>query len=149
MSVDLVKNKFDIAAFNRDFENQMIAKKEEENKKDMEKLKEMNKEIYKKKISEMTTGEIIGEWQSSLTGMINDMIHLKFQPEILFSENRLFFIGITLLIIVILFYFLFWLFNPKDIVNTGHTVNVSFNLPPIEEESRNRLFNFFRKPKKF
>ena len=138
MSVDLVKNKFDNKAFNADFAKYMNQQKEEENRINIAKLKELNSEVYKKKIGEMSFNEILIEWHQSLIGMLDDMINLRFQPNVLLRENRLFFMGITLIIVVILFYFFYWLFFgfSQNIVKDEHVINISLNIP----EQKQSLF---------
>ena len=141
MSVDLIKKNFELSTFNKDFTEYMKKQKEDELKADEERLKTLNQIIYEKKISEMTTTELLYEWKESLIGFINDIIHLNFNINELFSKNRLFFIGITLIIVIILFYIYYWFFTTVEKVNndTNTNINISLSLPNISEKQIKNL----------
>lgn len=113
MSIDLQKRDFDIAKFNKEFEETNIKLREEEEKKNDEKLKSLNTDIYEKKISEMTFNEILIDWKMSMLGVLNDLINFRWKG-IIAKDNRLFHIGITLIICVILFY-IFSTFFEKEV----------------------------------
>jgi hypothetical protein len=118
MSIDFMKNdkNFDLAKFNKTFEEQSIALREKKNQEEMEKLRLMNTEEYYKKISEKTLSEIMKEWKDALLGVINDAIRLNINRDTLLTENRLFYVGITVLFIVVTLYIFstfFWKSNPK------------------------------------
>lgn len=142
MSVDLVKNKFDVKAFNTGFTKYMKEQKEVENQQNIAKLKQLNtEEETKKKISEMSFNELINEWTTSLIGILDDLINFRLNPSTLFGENRMFFVGITLLLVVILFYFFYWLFIgfSPNIIKDEHVINISLNIP----EQKQSLFKLF------
>lgn len=124
MSVDLTKGKFDITEFNTSFEKQKQLQKEEEHKAEAGRLNKMNKEIYRKKISEMSLNELMSEWKNSLIGILNDLLNLRWSFGTLFAENRLFFLGITIVFCVLLFYIFHWIFDwkveEKKIINEYH-----------------------------
>jgi hypothetical protein len=131
MSVDLVKNKFDNQAFNVDFTKYIDQQKETEHQLNIAKLKQLNTEVYKKKISDMSFNEVLVEWRETLTGIMDDVINMHLQPSVLLRDNRLFFTGITLIIIVVLFYFFYWLFFgfSQKIIKDEHIFNISLNIP--------------------
>lgn len=151
MSVDLVKNKFDVKAFNTGFTKYMEEQKEAENQQNIAKLKQLNTEVYKKKISEMSFNEAMEEWKSSLIGILDDLLNLRLNPSTLFGENRMFFVGITLLLVVIFFYFFYWLFFgfSPNIIKDEHVINISLNIPE-QKQSLFKLFmeNLMKKKKK-
>lgn len=111
MSVDLVKSKFDIKAFNKGFENYMKEQNEIKHQTEIERLKQLNETIYEKKITEMTWNEVMKEWELSMVGVLDDILHFRLTPSILFRDNRLFFVGITLLILASIFYIMILLFG--------------------------------------
>lgn len=123
MSIDLVKGQFDVNKFNQEFESNIQQQKEIVAQQDAKKLQELNKVIYKQKISEMTFIEFIHNWKESLLGMLNDLLHLRLQSEILFQENRLFFLGITVIFAIIFFYLFFMLINENTNNNTNRVIN--------------------------
>lgn len=130
MSIDLMRNKFDSKTFNSDFVQYTDEQKQMEKRRETEKLSRLNTEIYQKKISEMTFNEIVVEWKESIIGVMNDIINLQLHPKILFSNNRLLFIGCTVIIVIILFYFYYWLFfSSSKVIKNEHTFNISFNIP--------------------
>lgn len=122
MSIDLVKGEFDVNKFNKDFEASLEKAKEDENQREIAKLQSMNKIIYKKKISEMSLRELITEWKDSLLGILNDLLHLRLRSSELFKDNRLFFLGITILFSVLMFYLMHTILG-TDRVNINKVVN--------------------------
>lgn len=125
MSVDLMKKNFDVATFNKEFEAYKISKEEEKHKKEMEDLKKLNKEIKVRKLSEMSMNELIIEWKNSMIGIMNDLLNGRWSLTTIFSGNRLFFAGVTLILITVLFYFIRWIFhwNINDKENVNKTIN--------------------------
>lgn len=122
MSVDLIKAKFDNAAFNVEFNKYMEEEKEKQHQQEIERLNKMNETIYIKKISEMSFNELLVEWKNSIIGILDDLLHLRVTS--IFSGNRLFFVGMTVVIIVLIFYFLLWFFDrnieQQKIINEYH-----------------------------
>lgn len=132
MSVDLIKGYFDNASFNKEFNEYTQQRKDDERKKETEKLNQLNKVIYRKKISEMSLSELMSNWKSSWLGVLNDIIHVRLNPTILFVDDRLFFIGITLIIIIILFV-LYYLFLNVHEYEKDTNINISFNIPKVDK----------------
>lgn len=147
MSVDLVKNKFDNKEFNADFVKYMNQKTEEENKRNIAKLKELSTEVYKKKITEMSMNEMLIDWRKSIIGISDDLLNKRFQLDTLFRDNRLFFTGITVVIVVVMFYFFYWLFfggtSKENIVKNEHVFNISFSMPNPTVEQKGFISSFF------
>ena len=113
---------FDIGEFNKTFESSKEAKQEQQNKEDIEKLKKINQEIYRKKINEMSLDELMINWKSSLIGILNDLLNFRWSPDVLLADNRLFFSGITIIFFVIGFFFFHWMFSspPNKNINEYH-----------------------------
>lgn len=110
---------FDIGEFNKTFEASKEAKQEQQNKEDIEKLKKMNQEIYRKKINEMSIDELMIDWKSSLIGILNDLLNFRWNPDVLFADNRLFFLGMTIILFVIGFFFFIWMFGSSQNKNVN------------------------------
>ena len=150
MSVDLMKNKFDNKAFNAEFEKYKSDKKLQEESENAMKLNEMNTEIKEKKITEMTYSELLSEWQSSITGILNDLIHLRFNVTTFTKDSRPFFFGLTVLIVCV-FLFLFYeiIHSDKSGVNRNENVfNISLNLPKNSDSFLKKFMNLVNSPSK-
>jgi hypothetical protein len=145
MSVDLIKKKFELTTFNQDFTNYLKKQKNEELKRDEERLKTLNQTIYEKKISNMSMTELLYEWKDSLIGFIDDIIHFNFNVSELFKDNRLFFLGITIIIIIILFYFYYWFVSSNEKINNDTNINISFAIPNISENKIKKIKSLFSK----
>jgi len=149
MSVDLIKNKFDIKTFNKGFEDYMKQQTEIKHQQEIERLKQLNETKYEKKITEMTWNEIMVEWKTSIIGVLDDALHFRFTPSVLFRENRLFFIGITLLILAIIFYTMVLLFG-MDYRPNEKTYKFTLDVPILNEinqqlKKSNQSEGFFSK----
>lgn len=100
----LPPQEFDIKKFNKEFEDQLLASKEATKKREEERLKKLNVVQETKPISELTIAEILIGIKDTWFGIIDDLLNLKFNMTTITSENRLFYIGLTIIIIVILTY---------------------------------------------
>ena len=147
MSIDLVKNKFDTKEFNAEFTKYMENQKKIEEQQENEKLKKLNQEIYVKKISDMTFQELLIEWKKSLIGIFDDILNRRFDSSNIFGENKLFFAGITIIIIVCLFYFVYWILtdSDKNIVRDEHIFNISLNIPNMDDKKTSFIGSIFKK----
>lgn len=122
MSIDLVKGQFDVNKFNIDFQEATKKLQEEEKIKETQKLQQLNKIEYVKKISDMTFREMLITWKESLLGFLNDLLHLRINKDLFTHEYRLFFLGITLLLSVILFYGIHRLFIKSKINDRNNKI---------------------------
>ena len=132
MSVDLVKNKFDIKAFNKGFEDYMKNQTEIKHQNEIERLKKLNETKYEKKLTEMTWNEIMSDWKKAISGVLDDILHFRLSPSYLFRDNRLFFVGITLLILAIIFYILILVFGLNYRPNEKN-YKFTLDIPALEE----------------
>ena len=131
MSIDLVKNKFDITTFNADFEKQKEQLKLNQQTEDEKKLNALNTPTNVRQLSDMSIHQLLYEWKISLIEFIDDLVNLRLQSHILFNGNKLLFVGLTIVVLVICFYAIHWLlFGFNDtVVKDEHNINVSFYLP--------------------
>jgi len=109
-----VRNKqFDVKKFNLDYdeylkESTALAKRREE-----ERLAILNKPPPKKKIYEMSVGEILVGIKDTWFEILDDLLQQNFTLDIFTRGNRLFFIGLTLVLIII-FVYLYNVFTDDD-----------------------------------
>jgi len=147
MSVDLIKSntKFDSKSFNADFVKANEEKKAQETKRDLDKLNAMNTVINEKKIGEMNVIELLHEWQYSIVGIINDLVHLRFTPETFTKDNRAFFFGVTIIIVCIFFFLFYEMFKSKknqSKTTTENNFNISLNIPEKHKSLFTKYTNF-------
>lgn len=110
MSVDLMKTNFDNALFNIEFEKNKKEKEKDKRLSDEERLRKMNKEMRAKKMSEMSMNELMIEWKISVVGILNDLLNLNWNINTIFGGDRLFYVGLTIIICSVIFYILSWIF---------------------------------------
>jgi len=126
MSVDLVKKKFDIGEFNKDFEK-TEAEKEATNKiKEDAETAKMSYTVYSKRINEMTLGEILVDWKISFDAIMSDLRNRNLTKSTFTQDNRLFHVGITLLIGILLFYLMYSVLSEPNegtrVINEYHII---------------------------
>jgi len=91
--------KFDINRFNRDYDQYRIRRKEEMDKKIALKLAELNKPKPEIPIYQKSIGTILINTKDTLFEILDDMLQGNFSSNTFTKNNRLFFIGITMIII--------------------------------------------------
>lgn len=112
MSILNIKQ-WDPQKFNKQFDdyiNDINKRNEEENKK----LEESNKTIIEKHILDYTLTEFLYGWKYTVINIINQLIHFNFSLDLLKSENNMFFIGFTILFIIICYVLLTHILNMHD-----------------------------------
>lgn len=98
-------NKFDLAKFNKEFTIQKEKKQRESKIKSQEKINKLNKDanieiepLYSLSISELLFG-VKNTWFD----ILDDILAMKFN-NIITKNNRLFYIGLTVIIVAIILY---------------------------------------------
>jgi len=104
----LGSDKFDIDKFNRDFDQYKIQRKDEMNKKIKQKLNELNTVKISIPAYDLSIGQIAINIKDSLFGILDDLINYNFSWDILLKRNRLFYLGITLIVISLINYLYFF-----------------------------------------
>lgn len=104
---DQTGKKFDVAAFNKDFELSAKAKKEARQKIEDEQLQLLNQDIKEKTIMNMSINELLIDWKVSFDGILNDIQQRNISRSTLTSGNRLFHLGMTILLGVLFFYLMY------------------------------------------
>lgn len=97
-------DRFNVKEFNVGFEQARDITKAKIREQDKEKLGELNKITYRKKITEMSVGEIMIGVKDTWFDLIDDLLQRKFSFETFTKNNRMFFMGLTIVIIVLVVY---------------------------------------------
>jgi hypothetical protein len=95
---------FDITKFNAAYEEDAEARKKVAREKERKKLAALNKAPPKKKIYQLSIGEVLIGIKDTWFEIIDDLLQQKFSFDIFTKSNRLFFIGLTVSIIVLIIY---------------------------------------------
>ena len=122
-------NDFDVNKFNKIFEE-----KQKKNKKEDNELEAMNKVIEKEKLHDMSFGKIFVNMKDEIFGIMYDFMSINFNSfdtfiEIFTKNNRLFYLGLFIIIICIFLYIISYLFfypkpEPKDV-----NLNANLSIP--------------------
>ena len=98
MSKNDDSNKFNLRAFNQEFEDDVTKNKIIQQKKDAETLNKLNNTVYKKPILDNNLFEILIGIKNTWFYLIDDLLNQKFNKNTFTKDNRLFYIGLTLFI---------------------------------------------------
>lgn len=104
---------FDVKAFNKAFEEQQAKLKEETQKQEEVTLSKMNEQPKEKSLTSLSVGEILINTKDAWFDILDDILHYKIGWEILTKNNRLFYIGITIATLAIIFY-LYEIFTEEE-----------------------------------
>jgi hypothetical protein len=105
---------FDVKKFNLDFDVDKALQKKIAREKEKKKLASLEKPEIKKKIYELSVGEILIGIKDTWFDILDDLLQYKFSLDIFIKGNRLFFIGLTIAIIVLIIYLYELLTNNDD-----------------------------------
>jgi len=100
----LDSGKFDIDRFNRDFDQYRDKRKEESREILNRKLEELNKPPDVTPPYDLSVGQIMINMKDATFNVMDDIINFKFTSEVLLKQNRLFYIGLLLIIIALILY---------------------------------------------
>lgn len=121
-------NEFDISKFNNVFEEKQNIKKKEDD------LQVMKKVIEKEKLHDMSFGKIFVNMKEEVFGIIYDILSLNFDSfdkfvEIFTKKNRLFYLGLFLIIICIFLYLISYLFFYPKQEQKDLNINANLSVP--------------------
>ena len=94
-------DKFEIDRFNRDFEQYKERRKIEMKKKLDKKLEELNKPEEPIPIFNQSIGQILIQTKDALFNILDDLLQFKFTYETVLKDDRIFHLGITIVLITI------------------------------------------------
>ncbi len=119
--------KLDIDHYNREFTQYSDKRRAEMKRVLAEKLEEMNKPKPVELIYDLSIGNIVINTKDAMFGILDDVVNLRFTNDIISKDNRLFYLGIVLIIIACLlfFYLLFGVDNNNKHINYEN--NIKFN----------------------
>lgn len=104
---------FDVKAFNKVFEEQQAKLKEDSKKREEETLKKLNEAKKDVSLISLSIGEILINTKDAWFDILDDLLQYKFGWDILTKNNRLFYIGLTLAVMAIIFY-LYEIFTDEE-----------------------------------
>jgi hypothetical protein len=102
MNENKEKRKLNLANFNISFENEKRQRKMKEKIREKKTLDKLNQEYIEKPISKLTIGELLINSKNAWFAILDDLIQLNLKN--IFKDNRLFYIGFTIIIYVLLTY---------------------------------------------
>ena len=70
-------------------------------------LESLNKEVRKKKISELSFNEYMIDWKITLLNLLNNILHLNINKDTFTQDNTLYHLGFTILFFVIIYYIIY------------------------------------------
>jgi hypothetical protein len=95
---------FDVKKFNIDFDVEKAMQEKTRRQKERARLASMEKPEIKKKIYQLSIGEILIGLKDTWFEILDDLLQQRFSLSIFTKGNRLFFIGLTITIIVLIVY---------------------------------------------
>jgi len=121
-------NNFDIDKFNKMFKENQDKKDEKESKNKIEYLKSLENKTEVRSISELTINEIIYNFKNENLDLIYDIFTFNYSSVsefygIFSKNNRLFYFGLLLLIICVVFYLFVLVFSES------YDSNINVNIP--------------------
>lgn len=111
----MLSTQFDINEFNRIFEKEKIKIKKEIIQHENDKLSNLNEQQKDKSLLEMNLQNIIIEIKNTWLDLINDLLQQKYGFDTFTKQNRLFFIGLTIMIIGLILFIYYLLVNDEPL----------------------------------
>lgn len=135
-------NNFDLEKFNKGFENIQSEKKKKERLAQDEYLNSLKKVEVSKKITDLNISEILTNTKNEVLDLTYDLISFDYDSfddfiNLFTKNNRLFYIGLFMLLISCILYIISYIFfYPSDITKNDININIpndySFNYKPYE-----------------
>jgi hypothetical protein len=96
-----VDNTFDIQKFNEQYNDVRKRRKQKIEMSEKGKLNKLNTVEYRKQLHQLTIGELVFNFKDSMFDTLTDLLNFKFN----LKNNRLFYLGILIIMIIIILYF--------------------------------------------
>ena len=135
-------NNFDLEKFNKRFKQLQNEEKENEKLERKEYLKTLEKKEEVKKITDLSVGEILTNTKNEVLDLTYEIISFEFEGfdgfiDLFIKNNRLFYVGLFMLLICCVLYFISYIFfYPSDVKRNDININIpndySFNYKPYE-----------------
>jgi hypothetical protein len=98
------KSSFDIDKFNKKYDEITKTRQQLMNAREQTILSKLNTTSFNKKLHEYTIGELAFGMKNTLFDIINDLVNLDLTIDVFIRNNRLFYIGLFINIIVLIIY---------------------------------------------
>jgi hypothetical protein len=98
------KTSFDADKFNKKYDEINKNRQQLMNAREQTILSKMNKTSFNKKLHEYTIGELAFGMKNTIFDIINDLLNLNFTIDVFTKNNRLFYVGLFINIIVLIIY---------------------------------------------
>lgn len=104
-------NKFDLDLFNKRYED--VRKRRQDIFTDLQedRISELNISKSIKKLHQFTVGELLFKMKDAMFGLLQDLLRLQFTKDTFLKQNRLFYIGLFILVILLIVF----LFRKQDL----------------------------------
>lgn len=99
-----VDNIFNLDIFNKKYEDVRRRRQKLIEDAEKERLGRLDTTSLKKKIHQYTIGEILFNLKDALFGILNDLLKFNFTIDTFTKQNRLFYLGLFILIIILIIY---------------------------------------------
>lgn len=106
--------KIDLGKFNKVFERTKEEAKREQKLIDLEKLNKLSEETQRVSLYDLTISQIIINTKNAWFYLLDDLLDQKFSLDTFTKDNRLFYIGITILFFSIISYLYNMIVNEND-----------------------------------
>jgi|688.fasta_scaffold858094_1 hypothetical protein len=118
----LDSGKFDIDKFNRDFDQYKDQRKEEMRERIDKKISELNKPVEQVALYDLSIGQIMINMKDAIFNIIDDLLNFKISKNVFIKQNRLFYIGIFIILIAIILYLYMFFINNKDEIKSSSVI---------------------------
>jgi len=130
---DNPNQEFNVQEFNITFEKEKerikkLSKQERENR-----LSTLDEVKVEPPILSLSLLQILVNMKESWFGLIDDILNFKFGYDTFFKEHRLFYIGLTIFVFVIIFYIIYNLSVPEELPKDRH---INFTLKREDEPNK-------------
>ena len=127
----ITPTRMEVDRFNRDFDQYKERRKKEMAESMQKKLEELNRPEPIPPIYQQSIGKILVDTKDSMFGFLDDILQFKFELSTLTKANRLFYIGLVLLLIAIILY-LYDIFMEMDQKPSPDTVEIKHVYQPVQ-----------------
>ena len=117
-------NKIDLQKFNSAFDKEKQRVKEEAKQKQQKRLDELNKPPPQKMIHEYSVGEIIIGVKDTWFDILDDILQYGITKDLLNKKNRLFFVGVTIVLIILILYLHEFIFGSEKKLSKSNSIEV-------------------------
>lgn len=119
---------FDIDRFNRDFDQYKERRKREMQEKLDKRLSELNNPEPETPAYDLSIGQIAINIKDSIFNIIDDIINFKFSWNLLLKGNRLFYLGLVLIIFASIAYLYYYFIPEKGPEKVIHIHEIKLNM---------------------